>query len=239
MKQFLAIISLLFLQNCIKTKNNEEINEKFYQQNDLQFTFLVFDNEKLDNFFENHQSFDYKNTQIENELKKLSEIGYQKQNTELEKYSNNTKKIEISDYELAKNVINSSLSGNKEYWNGCLDYLLFSKTLPEEIQQKWIQTHLGNFEFNITFLALLREKNKKFDDLIYGKIYNNDKRLERFNSEFMTNEITSEIAQNIKKTIETDKNFDDIRFKKDKKIFLEFLDKTIEKKWKLILLDWN
>ena len=33
--------------------------------------------------------------------------------------------------------------------------------------------------------------------------------------------------------------FDDIRFKKDKKIFLEFLDKTIEKKWKLILLDWN
>lgn len=238
MKQILFLLSILFLQNCVKLKT-KEINEELYMQNNLQFTFLVFDNQKLDSFFLEYQSFDFKNEQINNDFKRLSKLNFSTQNIELKDYSENTKKIEISDYDLAKDVINSTLNGNDEYFNGSLDYLLFNKTLPEKFQQKWVQTQLGNFEFKNRFLELLREKNKKFDDLIYGNLYHKDKRLEPFFSEYITNEITPEIAQSIKNTINTDENFQDIRFNKDKKIFIEFLDKTIQKKWKLILLDWN
>ena len=169
----------------------------------------------------------------------MSKFDFPTQDTINKDYLKNTKKIEPADYELAKEIIESTLNGNKEYWSGSLDYLFFKETLPEKFQQKWVQTHLGNFEFNISFLSLLREKNKIFDDMIYGKIYHNDKRLEQFNSEYITNEITPEIAQNIKNTIETDKSFQNIRFQNDKKIFIEFLDKAIQKKWKIILLNWN
>lgn len=238
MKQISLILCLLFLQNCMKMKT-KEIDEKFYDQNDLQFTFLVFDNQKLDSFFQNHKSFEFQNEDIKKDLESLKQLNFISQNSGLEEYSKNTKKIEISDYNLAKEVINTTLSGNKEYWSGSVDYLFFYSTLPEKFQQKWLQSHLGNFEFKISFLSLLREKNKTFDDLIYGNIYYNDRRLEYFNSEYITNEITPEIAQSLKKTIEIDKDFQDIRFQKDKEIFLEFLDKAINKEWKMILLDWN
>lgn len=238
MKQFLIIISLFLLQNCVKTKTTE-ISEDFYVQNDLQFTFLVFDSQKLDDFFQNYQSFDFQNEKIKNDLKKLSKIELNTQESLPKNYLKNTKKIETTDYELAKEVIESTLNGNEKYLNGSLDYLFFKETLPEKFKQKWVQTHLGNFEFNISFLSLLREKNKLFDDLIYGNIYNNDKRLKRFNSEYITNEITPEIAKNIKYTLETDKIFQDVKFQNDKKIFIEFLDKTIQKEWKMFLLDWN
>ncbi|QIG88635.1 hypothetical protein G6R40_02675 [Chryseobacterium sp. POL2] len=238
MKQFLIIISLFLLQNCIKTKNTE-IGNKYYDQNDLQFTFLVFDNQKIDIFLKNYQSFDFQNEKLKNDLKKLSQINPVSQDTLSKKYIHNTKKIEATDYALAEEVIESTLNGNKEYWNAGLDYLFFKETLPEKFQQKWVQSHLGNFEFKISFLSLLREKNKIFDDLIYGNIYNNDKRLEQFNSEYITNEITPEIAQSLKYTLETDKNFQDVKFQNDKKIFIEFLDKTIQKEWKMFLLDWN
>lgn len=239
MKYLLVILSLITTISS-KKMNTEKKIEISYTQNDLQFTFLIFDNQKINDFFETYKPLEYDNDKIKSEYDRLSKIEVGLDNTELYSYKNNTEAINVEDYQIALETINSGLnSGEEEDRLLSLEYLFFNKTLPSKFQNKWVQTISGNFGFKLKFISLLREKNKIFDNLIYNGSDSNDERLNIFFNEFVMSEISPEIASDIKETITNEVLFKDIRFKTDKEIFIEFLDMTINKEWKLILLDWN
>jgi hypothetical protein len=216
----------------------------FYNTNQDQFTFLVFKKNAVDNFFRKYKPLRFSNKILiqafrDSLLSQKFEIGRVDEN-HAEAFAKNTKQFGMSDFNLAKNVLNATLNneGNK-YFPGSLDYLFFYECLPQKFKYKWPQSTLGHFEFNSTFFALLRDKSKELDNLIYGEIGFWDKNIQMIFGEYTFNEITPEIAKNIKYTIISDKVFNDPRFASDRANFLEFLDNTITKEWRLILIDWN
>lgn len=218
--------------------------EKFYYTTQNQFTFIVLNKNSVKEFFEKNKVLNSKNS----ELKKMildslfnQKEKYQTISNETINFSKNTKKPNKDEYELSQEIIKATYFENEEkYFSGCLDYLFYYKCLPKEFQYKWTQTSLGHFEFNSTFFSILRDNSTELDKLIYGDIGNYDENLKKvFEEPLIFNEITPELAKNIKQTILSNEKFNDKRFEQDKLNFLLFLNKTIENKWRMILIDWN
>ena len=217
----------------------------FYKNNELQFAFLVFDKAKVDSFMQNHSPLVFNNPKIQQELTRLSNLKFDQnyisiQQSKIASFSKNTTGPDISDFGLATDVIKLNLKKNGgEDFVGSLNYLFFYDCLPGKFQHKWSQTSLGDFNFNTTFFSLLREKCIIIDNLIYSEISNRDEKSDPIFGESIFNEITPEEAKQVKLTITTDRSFDDVRFKTDRDNFIEFLDKTINNEWRLILIDSN
>ena len=214
---------------------------EFYDINQDQFTFLVFDKSKVDTFISQYEPFNYSNTLIQQNILSLTKINFENSTAkDYSSFAKNSKLLDSSDYNLAMNVINATYDKNgEEYFHGSLDYLFFYKCLPEGFQNKWIQTISGDFRFNATFFALLRDKSEIIDKMIYGEIGHWDDKLKPIFGEHIFNEITSDQAKQIKQLILNDKSFDDSRFRMDRDTFIYFLDKTINNEWRLLLTDWN
>lgn len=219
---------------------------QYFISNQTQFTFLVFDKSAVDTFFKSYKPLDFKN----DKLKKAFTDSLLVQNfdytqvvrfeQEIKEFSTNTDKPDTSDFNLAKNVLRATLeNGGEKYFSGSLHYLFFHDCLPLKFKHKWTQSTLGHFEFNESFFALLRDKSKELDDIIYGNTGLWDDDIKSIFGEYIFNEINSETANKVRSTILNDTAFNDKRFSTDKAIFLEFLDKAVNKEWRLILIDWN
>ncbi len=239
MKFILYIILVFYFCSCGQTTNNDKI--EFYNNNQDQFTFLVFDRLKVDTFMSRYKPLQFSNKLIKKDLITLAKVNFENDTTiKLPSFLKNSENPDTSDFKLAINVINATYNQNgEEYFDGSLNYLFFNNCLPEAFKNKWSQTISGDFKFNSTFFAILRDKSEIIDKMIYGDIGHWDKELKQIFTEHIFNEITPDRAKKIKKIILTDKSFADIRFKVDKDNFLYFLDKTINNEWRLILTDWN
>jgi hypothetical protein len=216
----------------------------YYNVNQTQFTFLVFDKSSVDTFFLTNDSLIYKNEKLRKEIvDSLTSQVFAKLQLEeygnMQPYTSNTDKLDSSYFDLAANVIEEATKGDNEYFSAAVQYLFFYKCLPAKFKYKWFQTSLGHFSFNANFFALLRDKSKELDDLIYGNTGYWDKELQQVLKLNIYNEITAETAGKIRQTIVTDSSFNDKKFELDRINFLEFLDKTIANEWRLILVDWD
>jgi hypothetical protein len=236
---YLILLGIPFFsygQTIIKTDEVE-----YYDINQEQFTFLVFDKSKVDTFMSKFETLVFRNPTIKDELMKLTALKYNStKRANFSSFNKNTKASDTSDFNLATNVIKTTYDNNGEkYFHGSLSYLFFYNCLPDCFQDKWTQTTLGDFRFNTTFFSLLRDKSEIIDNMIYGRIGYWDIKLKTIFGEHIFNEITQDKAKQIKDLIETDKSFNDIRFKQDRDNFIFFLDKTIKNEWRLILTDWN
>ncbi len=214
---------------------------EFYDGNQDQFTFLVLDKSKVDTFMSRYEPLDFSNTLIKADLLTLINTDFDNSlSNNYASFAKNTKLPDASNIELAKNVIKATYEENGEsYFSGSLEYLFFNKCLPEGFQNKWTQAFLGDFRFNATFFAILRDKCATIDQMIYGDTGYWDKKLDPIFGEFIFNEITPDKAKQIKELIEQEESFNDIRFSVDRDNFIYFLDKTINNEWRLILRDWN
>ena len=214
---------------------------EFYDNNQDQFTFLVFDKSKVDTFMLRHEPLDYSSMTIKKDILSLTKLNFDSTiSNDLSSFIKNSEAPNSSDYNLANNVIKATYDKNgEEYFHGSLNYLFFHECLPEGFKNKWTQTVSGDFRFNVTFFALLRDKSEIIDKMIYGEIGHWDKKLMPIFGEHIFNEITRDNAKQIKELIEKDESFNDERFKVDKDNFVYFLDKTINDEWRLILTDWN
>lgn len=223
-------------QTSMKT---EEI--EFYDINQDQFTFLVFEKSKVDTFMLRYEPLEYSNMKIKQGILSLTKLNFDSTiSNDYSSYVKNSKAPDSSDFNLANKVIKATYDKNGiEYFHGSLDYLFFNECLPEGFKNKWTQTISGDFRFNATFFALLRDKSEIIDKMIYGEIGHWDKKLMPIFGEHIFNEITPANAKQIKELIEKDNIFNDERFKVDKNNFVQFLDKTINNEWRLILTDWN
>lgn len=214
---------------------------EFYDINQDQFTFLVFDKSKVDTFISRYEPLNYSNTIIKQDILLLRKHNFDDSiSRDYSFFAKNSKKPDSSDFNLAMKVIQATYDKNGEkYFHGSLDYLFFNECLPEGFQNKWTQTISGDFRFNATFFAILRDKSEIVDKMIYGEIGHWDNKLKPIFGEHIFNEVTPDKAKQIKELIEKDKSFNDIRFRVDKDNFIYFLDKTINNEWRLILTDWN
>jgi hypothetical protein len=218
----------------------EHASADYYSNNEDHFGFLIFDKAKIDTFFK-----EYSPIQSQNEKVKSGFTQLQKADTNIpvvdtlnwDKHSDNPKP---SDYELAKSVLKATNEKDGEqYFQGSIAYLFFFDCLPKEFQYKWVQTRLGDFEFNVTFFNRLRTKCKVFDKIIYGETGYWDKNIQSVFIHDIFNEINKENALQIKECILQDTAFSDTRLKADKDNFIMFLDMAIQDKWRLFLTDKN
>lgn len=150
-------------------QSNMKTNEiKFYDNNQDQFTFLVFDKSKVDTFMSKYEPLKFSNPVIKQDLIKLTEVKFNNNTkTNFRSFINNSKTPETSDFHLAMNVIKATYDNDGEkYFDGSLNYLFFYNCLPDSFQNKWIQTWLGDFRFNTTFFSVLRDKSEIIDKLI-------------------------------------------------------------------------
>jgi hypothetical protein len=223
-------------QSAMKTNEIE-----FYDNNQDQFTFLVFDKSKVDAFVSRYETLDYSNTIIKQDILSLKNCNFDNSiSSDYSSFTKNLKKPDTSDFNLAMSVIKATYDKNgEEYFHGSLDYLFFYHCLPNGLQNKWTQTISGDFRFNATFFAILRDKSEIVDKMIYGEIGHWDNKLKPIFGEHIFNEITPDKAKQIKELIEKDNSFNDLRFRVDRDNFIYFLDKTINNEWRLILTDWN
>lgn len=217
---------------------------EFHNTNQDQFTFLVFDRASADTFFAKYRPLSHSNetlrAALRDKLLTQSFEGNKRLEEELESFHKNTEPLDTSNFNLAVNVLNSTLKqGGEKYFSGSLHYLFFYYCLPQKFRHKWSQSTLGHFEFNATFFDRLREKSKEFDNLIYGEEGYWDENMKFIFGEYIFNEITPEVAEKIKQAIVKDTGFNDQRFALDKVNFLEFLNKTITREWRLVLIDWD
>jgi hypothetical protein len=232
----IAVTTFSCGQSAMKTNEIQ-----FYENYQDQFTFLVFDKSKVDTFMSKYEPLKFSNPSIKQDLIKLTEVEFNDNTkTNLPSFINNSKTLDTSDFHLAMNVIKATYDNDGEkYFDGSLNYLFFYNCLPDNLQDKWIQTWLGDFRFNTTFFSILRDKSEIIDKLIYGEIGVRDEKLLPIFEEHIFNEITSDQAKQIKQLIINDKSFDDSRFRTDRDNFIYFLDKTINNEWRLLLTDWN
>ncbi|MGV3612790.1 MAG: hypothetical protein ACO1N0_17650 [Fluviicola sp.] len=244
MKHLLFILILLLTAfSCIhspKKKANKQ-GVVYTESNELQFTFLVFDKQKVDSFFSRYEPFNPDNTHFKEDIKKLKTLKFQKGTSkESVLFNAHSETPTREDLEIAIDDLTESYYENRQdYFDVIIQYLFFYHCLPNGFQNKWPQTIEGDFKFNFTFFSLLREKSPVLDKLIYGEIGYWDKKLVPIFEEHIFNEITPENAQKIKVLIQEEKVFQDTRFKKDREKFSYLLDKAIRKEWRLILTDWN
>ncbi len=241
MRHFFYIIPLLFAmlscgQSSMKTEEIEYIKD-----NQDQFTFLVFDKSQVDTFMSKYAPLNFGNNLLKQDILQLTKSNLNSNELNGDSsFSKNTNRPDSSDFNLAKTIIKATCErGEEDHFQECLNYLFFNKCLPKDFQNKWTQTFQGDFRFNASFFATLRDKCQVFDNLIYGEIGHWDEELMTIFNGHIFNEITPDIAQQIKELIEKDKSFDDIEFKKDRTYFIYFLEMTIKKEWRMILIDWN
>src|SRR5688572_20616345 len=103
----------------------------FYDNNQDQFTFLVFDRSRVDTFMSKYEPLNYKNTVIKQDLIRLTEVKSDDNKTNNNpSFIVNSKAPDTSDYNLAMNVIKATygLEGEK-YFDGSLNYLFFYNCL--------------------------------------------------------------------------------------------------------------
>lgn len=246
LKHLLVVIifSLLFSSCEHTTAVTMENQIIFYNTNQDQFTFLVFNKNAVDIFSRKYKPLLFSNKKLHEAFKDSLLCqdfdDNKKRESYIKSFSRNTAQLNVSDFNLAKNVLNATLNNEgQEYFSGSLSYLFFNECLPQKFKCKWSQSTLGHFEFNSTFFALLRDKSKELDGLIYGEIGLWNKDMEAIFGEYTFNEITPDIARKIKQTILDNKEFDDQRFIADRTNFIEFLDQTISREWRMVLIDWN
>jgi len=216
---------------------------QYFNFNQTQFTFLVFDKSAVDTFFKTYQPFHFRNEKLKKAfadsllVQNFDYVQMARFEKETKEFSTNTDQPDTSDFNLAINVLKATLENSgAKYFSGSLHYLFFYDCLPLKFKHKWTQSTLGHFEFNASFFALLRDKSKELDDLIYGNIGQWDEDIKSIFGEYIFNEINSETANKIRSTILNDTAFNDERFSTDKANFLEFLGKTVNKEWGLFLL---
>jgi hypothetical protein len=219
---------------------------QYVNLNQTQFTFVVFDKAAIDTFFRSYKPLNFENENLKKAFintllfQNFEEKTVEQLENEINVFSSNTDKPDTSSFNLAKDVIKETFERDGEkYFSSSLHYLFFYNCLPLKFRHKWAQTTLGHFEFNASFFALLRDKSKEIDDLIYGNIgqWNDD--LKIIFGEYIFNEINSETAEKIRSTILKDAAFNNKSFSTDKSNFLELLDKTVNKEWRLVLIDWD
>ena len=239
----LPIILLLTLVmfGCGQNQNHmEKASSNFYTNNEDHFGFLVFDKSQVDTFFEEYLPIQFQNVRIQKAFEKLQKADTANFTTGTLKFSTHTNEPTFSDYDLAIKVLRATNEKNGEkYFPGSVTYLFFFNCLPTQFHNKWTQTRLGDFEFNVTFFNLLRTKCQVFDKHIYGDTGYWDKSIQQVFKHDIFNEITSENAQLIKNCISSDTAFNDDRLRTDKDNFILFLDKVIQNKWRLFLIDKN
>ena len=217
----------------------EYASSDYYTNNEDKFGFLVFDKQKVDTFFRKYSPIQFKNAKLDSSLKALSESKMYNVTGEI-RFSKHTRSPNPSDYELASEVLKSTTKNDGErYFGGSLNYLFFYECLPDTFENKWAQTSLGDFEFNVTFFNRLRTKCKVFDDHIYGNAGYWDKNINTVFQAIIYNEITADKAKLIKDCISQDTAFSDKRLQPDKDNFIYFLDQVIDEKWRLLLIDKN
>ncbi len=245
MLRFLTNLVIAILLFSCKPSENKTVHNrvKYYSNNQDQFTFLVFEKDNIDSFMTRYEPLNAENAVIIRDIKNiLTNLSFElpRENSENKlNYTSNTQQPDVSSYELAQSVIQSTID-SQEYFLASLSYLFFYKCLPDSFTYKWHQTTLGHFEFNATFFSLLRDNNKELDEIIYGERGYWDEKLKPIlNGETIYNEITDADARTMKLTIQTNTAFNDARFQADKEKFIAFLDNVISNKWRLILIDWN
>jgi hypothetical protein len=231
--------------SCLSPEDKPvDFRNQYYSNNEDQFTFIILDKAECDSFIEKYQPLNNP-ALIKTIQGALSSLQFEAgADSSIPKsftnYDNNTRKPDSNSFSLAMNIIRSlDKSKNAGNFGAGFEYLFYYKCLPAEIRYKWHQTSLGNFEFNTTFFNRLRLCNKEFDELCYGERSNQDAKLSPVFGEYITNEISQSDAASLKKTIETNTAFGDKRLANDKAIFMTMLDKVIDNKWRLIMIDWN
>ena len=248
MKRIFIIILFCTTFSC-SGQQDKKMNQKdtieYFNINQTQFTFLVFEKSKIDSFFNSFSNFKSSNKKLVDEIKLLRQIKFETNNEinvdrTIKNYDGNSEEPDTSSFGLAMNVLSSIEDSTiEEYFTANIDYLFFRKCLPDEFNYKWHQSTLGHFEFNATFFAYLRENSKALDELIYGERGFWDEKLKIIFGEYIFNEINEETAIEIKNVIISNPIFEDMRFENDKLIMTKFLNQVIDKKWRMILIDWN
>lgn len=222
-----------------ESKNPPSI--KFSKDNELQFTFMVFDKSNMEIFFKRYEQFEAENKYFKNDIEQLKKSNYSNEITgRFKSFKQHSELPNYEDFEIAIDDLNRKYyESDDEYFEFCIQYVFFNQCLPKEIQNKWTQTIEGDFKFNYTFMFLLREKCKIIDQMIYGEIGYWDKKLEPIFFDHIFNEITPERAKKIKEILLKDVIFNDIHIRSERDNFIYLLDQTINEKWRLILSDWN
>lgn len=241
-----VLLILLLLSVCTSCSENKAANSPmntepgYYSNNEDKFSFLVFDIEKVDSFFQKHNRLEPNSEELTNSFLQLTKTSEMSADSAAEKkYSKHTKKPDSSDSALAFELLKVAKSNSREYFFPNLLHLFFYECLPEEFKNKWVQDVSGDFEFNVTFFNLLRTQCKAFNEHIFGSQGYWDESIRKVFGEFVINEITAQKAKEIKACINKAEVFNDSRLQADKQHFLEFLDNVIAGKWRLFLYDKN
>jgi hypothetical protein len=212
----------------------------YYSNNEDKFGFLVFDKLQVDTFFLNYSPIEFNNGRLREACNNLLNFGTINKESKIVDFSRNTRVPTSSDYELASDVLRATNEKDGEkYFYGSVKYLFFFNCLPNKFRYKWSQTLLGDFEFNVTFFNLIRTHCKVFDKTIYGDTGYCDENIQSVFEYDVLSEISVENARVIKDCIVNDAAFSDARIKSDKENFIMFLDKVVQKQWRLFLLDNN
>ena len=161
-------------QSAVKTREIE-----FYNINQDQFTFLVFEKYKVDSFILIYEPLIFSNKIIKHDLNNLVLDNFDnKSESNLQLYNKNSNVCNADDFKLAMDVIKATYEQEgKKYFSGSLAYLFFNKCLPYDFRNKWPQTTRGDFRFNATFFSILRDKSEIIDKIIYGEIGYRDQKL--------------------------------------------------------------
>lgn len=236
-----GIIIIVFFTSCfIPPDKPVNFSSDYYNGNEDQFTFLIFDKSNCDSFLIEYAPLNNGNMVMRDSIRSiLLGIAFEQEADSsifktLTNYTSNTESPDNNSYILAQTVIDSSIANWKsDYFGASLSYLFYYKCLPHELRYKWHQTTLGNFTFNVTFFNRLRQNNHDFDAICYGEKQNQDSRLAPIFREYISNEISVDDAASMKSTIETNSVFNDDRFKNDKMLFLTILNQVAEGKWRM------
>jgi hypothetical protein len=215
----------------------EQKAAEYFTNNEDKFGFLVFENARVDSFIEKYSLPQPDKERLADSYKNLLHAGSSP--TVDKKFGNHSTPPEESDHSLAKQVLDAAAHDEEKYFTAGLHYLFFYECLPPGFQYKWTQTYGGDFQFNVTFFRLLREKCKVFEDHLTNNIFHWDENMEAVFDQQQFNEITSANAALIKDCIVKDPAFSDKRLQADRDDFIFFLDAVIEKKWRLFVVDNN
>ena len=235
----ILILFLLIMAGCGQNASYQEhAASDFFSNNEDKFGFLIFGKQKIDSFFKEYPTLDFNNAKIKNRLRKL--IVDDTIPKAINNFKSHTSEPTLSDFNLASNVIKAAISDSgHKYFDASVNYLFFYECLPDQFTNKWTQTRLGDFKFNVTFFNLMRTKCKIFDDHIYGNSGHWDDKIRKVFKADSFNEITSDKANEIKNCIVSETSFEDNRLLQDKTLFIAILDSVLEKKWRVLILDKN
>ena len=206
-------------QNPAQTPNP---SDQYYANNEDKFGFLVFDKEKTDSFFARYSSMEYRSPQLDSSFRWL--LKRAKSGKTIDSgFGKHTRSPDQSDYDLAELVFDAVAgSDGQNFYGDCLQYLFFFECLPDRFQPKWVQTTMGDFEFNVTFFNRLLTRCKVFGDFVSGNKGYQDSKFKPIFPDETYNELTADKASLIKDFINQDTGFNDNRLQPDKDYFIYF-----------------